>query len=75
MIKIVQILEDEDYSEKHFKENLERNKDAKRYLKPADYGKIVDIVPDCTNFFLKARFLEGKKKGEIASFHTDTILW
>lgn len=87
MINIVQMLEDEDYSEKRFRENLEKNQDAKRYLKPTDYGRIVesrhehvkiqviDIVPNVSNFFLKARYLEGKNKGEITCFPTDMIIW
>ena len=81
------MLEDEDYSEERFRKNLEKNQDAKRYLKPTDYGRIVeyklehvkieviDIVPDASNFFLKARHIEGEKKGEISCFHKDTIIW
>lgn len=87
IIKIVQMLEDEDYSEERFRKNLEKNQDAKRYLKPTDYGRIVEsksehvkievigIVPDTTKFFLKARYLEGENKGVIDSFHKDMVIW
>ena len=87
IINIVPLVGDEDYSEDRFKKNLEMNKDAKRYLKPTDYGriveykfnhvkiKVIDIVPNVSNFFLRARFLEGEKKGEVACFHTDTVIW
>ncbi|MBQ5471994.1 MAG: hypothetical protein IIT58_08345 [Treponema sp.] len=87
IIQIVPMPEDEDYSEERFRKSLEKNQDAKRYLKPTDYGRIVeskhehvkiqviDIVPNVSNFFLKARYLEGKNKGEIACFHTDMVIW
>lgn len=87
VITIVPILENEDYSEERFKKNLESNHEAKRYLKPKDYKRIVeykyehvkieiiDIVPEVNDFFLVAKYQEGKNKGKIASFHTDSVIW
>lgn len=87
VIKIVPILENEDYSEERFIKNLERNKKAKKYIKSTDYKRIVeykyehvkieiiDIVPEVSNFFLVAKYQEGEKKGKTASFHTNSIIW
>ena len=87
IIKIVPILENGDYTKERFVKNLERNKEAKIYLKPNDYKRIVeykyehvkieiiDIVPEVSNFFLVAKYQEGKNKGKIASFHINSIIW